>query len=377
MNRDVLSITGMSCAACARRIEKIVEKLDGVNKAGVNFATEKLMVEYDSSLLSRDAIANAVVKAGFGVGMERGQGEATLPIGGMSCAACAARIEKVLKRLDGLHTASVNYAAEKAVVSYDQGKLRLSAIKEAIEKAGYTVLSLETADGVDADRLRKEEEIRTLWGKFVIAALFTFPLLYLAMGSMVWWIPVPIPKYFNPMQYPLNYALAQLLLTIPVLYVGRRFYNVGFKALWARSPNMDSLIAIGTSAAAIWSVYETWQIAGGKLAAVEGLYFESAGVIITLILLGKYMEAVAKGRTSEAIKKLMGLAPKTALVIKDGKEMETPIDEVEVGDVIRVKPGEKIPVDGTVLEGQTSVDESMLTGESMPVDKKPDDAVFA
>ena len=377
MTSDTLPITGMSCAACARRVEKAVGKLDGVKTASVNFATERLTVEYDPGTVSRDAVAAAVAKAGYGVAAGGDEAEATLPIAGMSCAACAARIEKALRRLDGVSAASVNYASEKATVSYDKSKLRLSAIKEAVEKAGYTVVSAESADAVDADRVRREKEIAGLWNKFAVAALFGLPLLYLAMGSMVWWLPFPIPKYLDPMQYPLNYALVQIILTLPIVYVGRRFYSVGFRALLSGSPNMDSLIAIGTSAAVIWSAYETWQIVTGDLGAVEGLYFESAGVIIALILLGKSLEAISKGRTSEAIKKLMGLAPKTALVIRDGVETEIPIDEVEVGDVIRVRPGDKIPVDGAVVDGRTAVDESMLTGESMPVDKKAGDKVFA
>ena len=179
------------------------------------------------------------------------------------------------------------------------------------------------------------------------------------------------------MQYPLNYALTQIALTLPIVVAGYKFYTVGFRAILQRSPNMDSLIAIGTTAAVVYSMYSTVQIWNGNFGAVEGLYFETAGVIITLILLGKSLEAVSKGKTSEAIKKLMGLAPKTAVVIRGGKEIETPIDEVEIGDIILVKPGEKIPVDGVVLEGHTAINESMLTCENIPVDKKKGDKVYA
>ena len=197
------------------------------------------------------------------------------------------------------------------------------------------------------------------------------------MGSMIWWLPFPIPMILNPMQYPLNYALLLFILTIPTVIAGYKFYTVGYKAIINRSPNMDSLIAMGTTAAIVYSIYSVYQISIGDFGAVEGLYFETAGVILTLILLGKSLEAVSKGRTSEAIKKLMGLAPKTAIVIRDGKEFEVPIDEVEIGHIILVKPGEKIPVDGVVTEGNTSIDESMLTGESMPIDKKAGDQVYA
>jgi Cu+-exporting ATPase len=216
-----------------------------------------------------------------------------------------------------------------------------------------------------------------LWTKFIVAVSLAVPLLYIAMVPMIKVVALPFPKALAPMNFPLVYALVELLLVIPIIGVGYRFYTVGFKALLARSPNMDSLIAVGTTAAFVFSVYNIFQIAGGDFNAVDALYFETAGVIIALILLGKSLEAVSKGRTSEAIKKLMGLAPKTAIVVENGVEKEIAIDEVVPGDIIVVKPGAKIPVDGTVTEGHTSIDESMLTGESMPVDKKAGDAVYA
>jgi P-type Cu+ transporter len=229
---------------------------------------------------------------------------------------------------------------------------------------------------VDEDKLRKEKEIRTLWTKFLVSAVFSIPLLYIAMAPMITWLNLPLPGWLQPMQYPLTYALVEILLVIPVIIAGNRFYTVGYKALWRRSPNMDSLIAMGTTAAVLYSLYSAYRIYTGHFINVEDLYFETAGVIITLILLGKSLEAVSKGRTSEAIKKLMGLAPKTATVVQGDKEIEIPIEEVEVGDIILVKPGEKIPVDGEVVEGLTAIDESMLTGESMPVEKKIGDKVF-
>ena len=377
MNRESLTISGMTCAACAKRIERALGKLDGVTSASVNFATEKLTVEYDEKKLSKPVIQEKIIEAGYGVVEEVQKSEAAIPISGMTCAACAKRIENVLGKLDGVSAVSVNFATERAAVAYDPRRVKLSQLRQAIEKAGYHALEIEKKGAVDEDRLRKEKEIRTLWRKFTVAALFGIPLLYLAMGSMVWWLPFPIPKLLEPMQYPLNYALVQILLTLPIVIVGHRFYTVGFRAFFQGSPNMDSLIAIGTSAAVIYSLYSTYQILIGNFGAVEGLYFESAGVIIALILLGKSLEAASKGKTSEAIKKLMGLAPKTAIVIQDGKELETPIDEVEIGQIILVRPGEKIPVDGLIIEGHTSIDESMLTGESMPIDKKNGDKVYA
>ncbi len=377
MESQMLDIRGMTCAACAQRIEKVVRKLPGIEQANVNLASEKLFVEYDSSVLKLDQIKEKVEKIGYQV-VERSENTmVTIPIGGMTCAACAQRIGKVVGKLEGVEEATVNFATEKATVTYDPQKVRLSAIKGAIEKAGYKALEVDKADAADEDRERKQREIKILWTKFIISAVFSLPLLYIAMAPMVPFVTLPFPEALDHMQYPLVFAVTQLLLVAPVIAVGYRFYTVGFKALIQRSPNMDSLIAIGTTAAVLYSIYNLYQIADGHFMAVEALYFESAGVIITLILLGKSLEAVSKGRTSEAIKKLMGLAPKTALILENGVEKEIPIDEVEIGDIIVVKPGDKIPVDGTVLSGHTAIDESMLTGESMPVDKKEGDKVYA
>jgi Cu+-exporting ATPase len=293
----------------------------------------------------------------------------------MTCAACAQRIERTVRKLPGVGQANVNLAGEKLFVEYDAGKLRLPEIKDAVKKIGYEVV--EKTAATDEDRARKQKEIRTLWVKFIVSAAFSLPLLYIAMAPMITIVRLPFPAGLDPMQYPLIYGLTELLFVLPVVGVGYKFYTTGFKALVQRSPNMDSLIAVGTTAAVVYSVYNVFQIAGGNFGAAESLYFETAGVIITLILLGKSLEAVSKGRTSDAIKKLMGLAPKTAIVMADGEEKEIPIDEVEIGDVIVVKPGAKIPVDGVVLEGHTSIDESMLTGESMPVDKTEGGKVYA
>lgn len=302
-----------------------------------------------------------------------------LSIRGMTCAACAQRIERTVKKLSGVDQASVNLASEKLFVEYND-TVNLDMIKEAVTKIGYEVVektAVSKTDTVDEDRNRKQKEIKTLWAKFIVSSVFALPLLYIAMAPMITWIRLPFPSALDPMNYPLIYALVELILVIPVICVGYKFYTIGYKSLIQRSPNMDSLIAIGTSAAVLYSLYNTWQIINGNFNAVDALYYETAGVIITLILLGKSLEAVSKGRTSEAIKKLMGLAPKTAIIIYQGIEKEIPIDEVEIGDIIIVKPGSKIPVDGTVIDGHTSIDESMLTGESMPVDKKSGDMVYA
>lgn len=376
MKNQVLNIKGMTCAACAQRIERTLQKLPGVLQASVNLASEKLFVEYDESL-SLETIKEAVAKIGYEVEEKTRNSTVTIPVGGMTCAACAQRIEKSLAKLEGIASAAVNFASEKVTVVYDPRVIRQPAIKAAIEKAGYRALEVTGLDAADEDRLKKQKEIRTMWVKFIIAAAFGLPLLYIAMAPMIFFVRLPFPKAIDPMNFPLAYAFTQLALVIPIIGAGYRFYTVGYRALSQRSPNMDSLIAIGTTAAVIFSVYNTIRIANGHHEAVHALYYESAGVIIALVMLGKTLETVSKGRTSEAIKKLMGLAPKTAIILQNGAEQEIPIDEVEIGDILAVKPGAKIPVDGTVVDGRTAVDESMLTGESMPVDKKAGDAVYA
>jgi len=373
----LFEIKGMTCAACAARIEKVLGKLDGVGQATVNLASERLLVEYDEHLLSPETIKASVARLGYEALEPSRDTRVSLPIGGMTCAACAVRVEKALRKVPGVTEAAVNPATEKATVAYDPQQVRLSALRQAIEKIGYRVLEVQTEDAAEADARRRQAAVRSLWTKCIIAALFAVPLLYLAMAPMIGFVRLPFPAALAPMQHPLAYAVTQLLLVIPVIVVGYRFYTVGFRALVARSPNMDSLIAIGTTAAVLYSLSQTFRILQGHHEAVHELYYETAGMIITLILLGKSLEAVSKGRTSEAIKKLMGLSPKTAFVLQGGVETELPIDEVLVGDILVVKPGAKIPVDGVVTGGHTAVDESMLTGESLPVDKKEGDPVYA
>lgn len=377
MLKENYKISGMTCAACAKNVERVTKKLDGVTSTNVNFSTEKLTIEFDEAKVSKADIKAAVDKAGYELMEEKKDKEVTMPIQGMTCAACAKRIEKVVLKQNGVKEAMVNFATEKLTVTYDTELIRLSEIKESIAKAGYKALEIETKDKIDEDKQRKQKEVKVLWIKFIISAIFGVPLLYLTMGSMIWWLHFPIPDMVRPMDYPVNYTIVQIILTIPIVIAGYKFYTVGFKAIIRRSPNMDSLIAMGTTAAIIYSLYSFYKILNYHFEYVDHLYFETAGVIITLILLGKSLEAVSKGKTSEAIKKLMGLAPKTAIVIQNGNEIEIPIEEVEVNDIILVRPGEKIPVDGIVIEGNTSIDESMLTGESIPVEKKTGDNVYA
>ena len=300
----------------------------------------------------------------------------SIPVDGMTCAACSAAIERKLNKTQGIEIASVNLATEMAQIEYNPEEIRISDIKVIIKKLGYTPRELEKKQDLDEDQRKKDAEIRDMWIRFIVASVFAVPLVYVAMGPMVPFLIWPVPRFMHPMHFPLTFAIIQILMLMPILWAGRRFYTVGFKAIYHRSPNMDSLIAMGTSAAVIYSLFSTWQITQFDFGAVDHLYFETAGVIIALILLGKTLEAVSKGKTSLAIKALMQLAPKTATVITENGEIEMPIDEIEAGDVLLVRPGEKIPVDGEIITGFSTIDESMITGESVPVDKLVGDTVI-
>ena len=290
---------------------------------------------------------------------------------GMTCAACSSRVERVLSKMEGVTKAEVNLATEDLHIDYDDSKLKIQDIIGKIEKAGYG--AYEVKEDTKIDDTDKEDAINSLKKRFVLSLVFAVPLLYISMGHMM---GAPLPSIIDPMKNAMNFALIQLILVIPVMIVGRKFFIGGFKNIVHLSPNMDSLIAIGTSAAFLYGIYAIVKIAGGDTHFSMDLYFEAGATILTLITLGKYLEAKTKGKTSEAIKKLMGLAPKKATIIVDGVEKVISIDEVKVGDVILVKPGEKLPVDGEIVEGTTTIDESMLTGESIPIDKNIGDKVF-
>ncbi len=374
MIKKTLKIIGMTCAACSARIEKVVGKLDGVSSINVNLTTERATVNYDDKKIDINKITKAIENIGYGAEEEAELNEITIPIEGMTCAACSAKIERAVSRLEGVASASVNLTTEKAAIKYDSNKIKLKTIKQKISDLGYRPLdAIDKKDELD----RKMREISTLKTKLVVSIIFCVALLYVSMGHMISWLKLPLPKLVDPMVNPLNYAIVQIILTLPIVIAGYKFYTVGFKALIKGAPNMFSLIAIGTSAAILYSLYSLYLIVMGSHDAVNNLYFETAGVIITLILLGKYLEALSKGKTSQAIKKLINLAPKTAVVIKHGKEISVIIEEVEIGDIVVVKPGDRIPVDGVIIDGVTTIDESMLTGESIPVDKRVDDSVYA
>lgn len=291
--------------------------------------------------------------------------ENTFKIEGMTCSSCAGHVEKATRKLNGVIEANVNLATEKLVVKFDEKKLSVKEIISAVENAGYKATAQEKVDVNKSENLR-EKEIKELWDRFIISLVFTIPLLIISMGHMVGY---SLPDFISPEVSPKTFALAQLILTTPVMLIGYKFFKVGVRTFLKGSPNMDSLIAIGTSAAYAYGIFAVVKIFQGYPRYAHELYFESAATILLLITLGKYLESVSKGKTSEAIKKLMGLAPKTARIEVNGAEKIISLEDVKVGDIVIVKPGDKIPVDGVVIEGNTSIDESMLTGESIPVEK--------
>ena len=295
-------------------------------------------------------------------------------IEGMSCASCAMTIENAVSKIPGVHKASVNLATEIMTVEANDS-VTPEDIAKVVDGVGYGARprGKSVEEELEEKNEKKEAHLRGMKRNLTISAIFTVPLLFIAMADMV---GIPMPAFLSPMQSPVSYALIQLALVLPILWVGRRFFVDGFKALTKGHPNMDSLVALGTSAAFLYSLYGTYHVLEGHAHFAMNLYYESAGVILTLITLGKYFEAVSKGKTSMAIQTLVGLAPKMATVLRDGQEVEVPVEEVQVGDLIRVKPGEKVPVDGVVTEGNSTVDESMLTGESIPVSKAVGDEVI-
>ena len=364
-------VTGMTCSACSAHVQRAVSKIDGVSSAEVNLATETLRVQYDESKLGFDDIQATVENAGYGLVAPQVYKRAELGVEGMTCASCSAAVERALKKLDGISDPSVNLATNRASFAYDPTKVKLAQVREAISKAGYTPLDLATEDTRDLEQEKREKALRMMRLRLIVSIVFAAPILYIAMAHMFPKLGVPLPAFLSPHQFPLVFAVVQLLLTIPVLFAGSRFFRVGFKTLLKGAPNMDTLVAIGTGSAFLYGVYATVLIYLGHFEFAQHLYFESAAVVITLVMVGKYLEAVSKSKTSEAIKKLMNLRPQTAVIVKDGAELEVSLDEVAVGDVVLVRPGAAIPVDGLVLDGASSVDESMLTGESLPVEKQP------
>lgn len=402
MKKESYEVLGMECVACANAIERALKKKEGVHSATVNYANNRLYIDYDENKIDINTISEIVKKAGYLIkkngpanfdssiqaskisslqsteninekeeynnnGTNIGITSRTYKVSGMDCVACAQSIERSLKKLDGIEKATVNFANEKLYVDFDRSKISFNDIRDRVKKAGFDIES-------DEKKLEEDEYINPYKKRLIYSTIFTVPLLIIAMGPM---FGMKLPGNIAPESNPLNFALLQLILSLPVVIAGRKFFINGFKNLFRLSPNMDTLIALGTSAAFLYSVFATYKIYPADHHWAHNLYFESASTILALITLGKYLENISKGKTSEAIKKLMGLKPDTAIVIHNGEEKITPVDEVNIGDIILLKPGSNAPVDGEVIEGSNYMDESMLTGESNPIIKNIGSKIYA
>jgi len=368
-----LAVRGMHCAACSARIEKVLSSMDGVENASVNLATETLDLSYDPQRVSLEEVSSRVGGLGFTLELPFAEERLLLQVSGMHCAACAARIEKVVGELPGVREVSVNLATEEARILFDPESTGVGAIREAIEGLGFGARIPEGSRN-DSQQAEARERLSVMHKRLLPTFVFASLLLVLSMGEMV---GLPLPGFLSPSESPFTFALLQFLLTLPVVWAGRNFYLTGFPALWRRSPNMDSLIAIGTGAALVYSTWNLVEIGLGvdPHLRAHDLYFESAAVLIALVSLGKYLEARSKLKTSDAIRQLMELTPDEATLLVDGEQKRILAQEIRVGDLLLVRPGERIPVDGVVEEGRSSIDESMLTGEPMPVTKQPGDKV--
>jgi len=365
-----LAISGMHCASCARAIENALSQREGVYQAAVNFASEKAQVLFDPARVTRAALEQVVEAVGYQVirapGAEKNL--LRLKVIGMDNPHCLGTVKGALGGLPGILSQELSLN-ERALISFDPQIITAEAIRGAIQQAGYTPLE-EEATSLEAEVAAREREIGGLRARFTTSTLLGLLLLYAAMGAH---LGLPLPHLS-----PSSMALLQFALTTPILLAGSLFYRRGMLSLLkTRTANMDTLVALGTGSAYLWSAYVSislWLGRGGY--GVGDLYYEVAGLLIAFILLGKWMEARAKGKTGEAIRALMGLRPRTAVVMREGKEQEISIEEVAVGDVLIVRPGEKIPVDGRIVEGGSAVDESMITGESIPQEKGPGDIVI-
>ena len=369
MENLTLGVRGMTCASCVARVERSLKKVAGVSEATVNLATEKAKVLFDAEQVAVPDLLAAVEKAGYSAVTE----QASLSVGGMTCASCVSRVERALGKVDGVVVASVNLATERANITFLPGLASPAELAGAVRKAGYEVREeVESVDRVDRERQAREAEVRSLRRDVAIAAAFTLPLVLFVMIPML--VPALEMRLMERASAQTINLLSFVLASVVQFGPGRRFYRPGWASLRHGSPDMNSLVMLGTSAAYGYSVVATF-LPGLLPAGTVHVYYEASAAIITLILLGKYLEAVAKGRTSEAIKKLLGLQAKTARVVRGGQELMLPIDQVLPGDAVMVRPGEKIPVDGRVVSGASFVDESMITGEPIPARKGEGDDV--
>jgi Cu+-exporting ATPase len=363
-----IPVTGMSCAVCAGHIEEALRATPGVSKALVNFAAEKAIIAYDPSLVSIADLSAVIKEQGYGVKTSTIQ----LPVTGISCAACVSNIEQSLRSLDGVLSASVNFGTEKATIEYFPSMAGIRDFRKAVRDAGYDIVEAEKGEDVVAkEQAEREEAYRQLKAKVVAGAALAVPLMVLMQ-----WHHIGLSRIIDlPMQT--NFII-QLLLATPVqFWIGRQFYAGAIAAARHGTTNMNTLIAVGTSAAYLYSIVATFFPGVFEIKGYSAeVYFDTSATIIVLILLGRLFEARAKGQTSEAIKKLIGLQPKTAKVLRGDSEVDIPVGDVEIGDLLIVRPGEKIPVDGIIREGYSSIDESMVTGESMPIEKQAGDMVI-
>ncbi|RYD04489.1 hypothetical protein N752_14040 [Desulforamulus aquiferis] len=357
-----LKVTGMSCAACSARIERTLGKLPGVEKVQVNLAGEIATVDFDQTAVSTDDIINSIEELGFNVIQE----SVDIKVRGMSCAACSNRVERVLNKLPGVYQANVNLALENASIKYNPAEISQPEIRRAIIDAGFEPEMETRQDDGDREQRRRREEISRQQKLFLFSAVFSLPLVLFMVIMLVEWHDAMRWGIFHPYA---QFGFATLIQFGP----GLHFYKDGWRSLKGGGANMSVLVALGTSAAYFYSVAATFY---GEAIGQTEVYYETGAVIITLVLLGKMLESSAKGKTSEAIRKLIGLQAKTATILRDGQEQEIPIEDVIEGDLLVVRPGEKIPVDGIIVEGYSTVDESMLTGESVPVDKQQGDKVI-
>ncbi len=369
------NIKGMHCASCSSRIERVLSQMDGVEKAQVNLSAETLFVQYNPEIATIDAMADSIKKLGFELVLPDVQKTLEIQISGMHCASCSTRIEKVVGGLYGVQKAAVNLATESGLIVFDSNVTSQRIIRQTIVGLGFDSKVLSGKDNPLADQQSKNRErLQVLKRRLLPALGFAFVLLVVSMGEMM---GMPLPSIISPHQQPFNFAMLQLVLVLPIIWLGRNFYLVGFPSLFRGMPNMDSLIAVGTGAAFTYSVWNVVEIGLGinPMARVMDLYFESAGVLIALVSLGKYLETRSKAKTSDAISGLMQLVPDHATLLRGEEQVNILVEEIECGDQIIIKPGERIPVDGLVVKGKSKIDESMLTGESLPVSKGEGDKV--
>ncbi|MCR0179007.1 heavy metal translocating P-type ATPase, partial [[Clostridium] innocuum] len=359
-------VEGMHCAACSAAVERVLSRFEEIEQASVNLVMNTVRITFTKK--NFEAWAAAVKKAGFTL-LEEAKKTYRIDVDGMTCSSCSAALEHALKKAEGISAVSINLVTNTATVEADPHKIKLSEILAIIQNTGYHgALHVERKE----EAVKKDYEAVKIYTTLVLA----FVLLYIGMSHMLGNIRLPLPDIIHYDTHPFNFAFIQFLLATVILILGRHFFTRGFTALFHKAPNMDTLVAVGTGSAYLYSLYSLISILQGNLHAVHSLYFESAGVVVALVQFGKHLESISKKKSTGAISALLQLRPSNATLLRDGKEVEIQAEEITIGDLLVVKPGEHIPVDGILKEGHASVDESMLTGESMPVSKSQGDALI-